>query len=150
MILTVDDFRSTDLRHTWGIMVSRTHCAQCEAFAKDQRYKPEIAQSQLCSWTALHVVSHKRVLHHTVTPHHRSVLTLRSRRVSGLWSWYTKPPTLTPQFLNLRHWLRFLHKSSVCINNGKPTKMAKGITRHFITTTWIIRLLFRPITYIFK
>jgi hypothetical protein len=40
---------------------------------------------------------------------------------------------------NLR--LRLLHKISICINNGKPI-------RHSITTTWIIRLLFRLITYI--
>jgi hypothetical protein len=46
---------------------------------------------------------------------------------------------------NLR--LRLLYKSSVCINNGKPTKMVNGIVRHLITTTWIIRLLFRPMTY---
>jgi hypothetical protein len=37
--------------------------------------------------------------------------------------------------------LRLLHKSSIRINNGKPI-------RHFITTTWIIRLLFSLITYI--
>jgi hypothetical protein len=59
----------------------------------------------------------------------------------GLWSRYTKAPTPTPtpRFLKLR--LRLLHKSSLCINNGKPI-------RHFIATTWIIRLLFLPITYI--
>jgi Na+-transporting NADH:ubiquinone oxidoreductase subunit NqrC len=34
---------------------------------------------------------------------------------------------------NLR--LRHLQKSSICINNGKPTKMVNGIIRHFITTT---------------
>jgi hypothetical protein len=45
----------------------------------------------------------------------------------GLWSRYTKLPTPTPQFLKLR--LRLLHKISIRINNGKPT-------RHFITTTW--------------
>jgi hypothetical protein len=27
-----------------------------------------------------------------------------------------------------------LHKSSICINDSKPTKMVNGITRHFITT----------------
>jgi hypothetical protein len=48
--------------------------------------------------------------------------------------------------LNLR--LRILHKNSICINNGKPTKMVNGITRHCITTTWIIRLRFWLITYI--
>jgi hypothetical protein len=37
--------------------------------------------------------------------------------------------------------LRVLHKSSVCVNDVKPI-------RHFITTTWIIRLLFRLTTYI--
>jgi hypothetical protein len=37
--------------------------------------------------------------------------------------------------------LQLLHKSSICINNGKPI-------RHFITTTWIVRLLFRLITCI--
>jgi hypothetical protein len=58
---------------------------------------------------------------------------------SGLWSQNTKPPTL--QFLNLQLWLP--HKSSVCINNVKPTKMVNGTIRHFITTTWIIRLLFK-------
>jgi hypothetical protein len=50
-----------------------------------------------------------------------------------------KRPTPTPRFLKVR--LRLLHKSSICINNGKPI-------RHFIATTWIIRLLFRLITYI--
>jgi hypothetical protein len=50
---------------------------------------------------------------------------------------------------NLQLWLRFLHNSSVCINNGKPTKMVNCIIRHFITTIWIIRLLFRLITYIY-
>jgi hypothetical protein len=65
---------------------------------------------------------------------------------SGLWSWYTKPPTPTSEFLNL--WLQLLHESSVCINNGKPTKTVYGIIRQFITTTWIIRLLLRLITYI--
>jgi hypothetical protein len=54
-----------------------------------------------------------------------------------LWGRYTKAPT--PRFLKLR--LRLLHKSSIRINNGKPI-------RHFIATTWIIRLLFRLITYI--
>jgi hypothetical protein len=53
---------------------------------------------------------------------------------SGLWSRYTKAPT--PRFLEPR----LLHESSICVNNGKPI-------RHFITTTWIIRLLFRLITY---
>jgi hypothetical protein len=42
---------------------------------------------------------------------------------SGLWSRYTKVPTPTPRFLKLR----LLHKSSICINNGKTTKC-------FITT----------------
>jgi hypothetical protein len=37
--------------------------------------------------------------------------------------------------------LRLLHKSWISINSGKPI-------RRFITTTWIIRLLFRLITYI--
>jgi hypothetical protein len=57
----------------------------------------------------------------------------------GLWSWYTQlpTPTPTPQFLKLQ----LLHKGSICINNGKPI-------RHFITTTCIIKLLFRHITYI--
>jgi hypothetical protein len=58
---------------------------------------------------------------------------------SRLWRRYAKPRTPTPRFLKLR--LRLLHKSSMCINNGKPI-------RHFITTTWIIRLVFRLITYI--
>jgi hypothetical protein len=49
----------------------------------------------------------------------------------GLWSRYTKPPTPTPQFLNHR----LLHKSSICISNGKPTKVVNGIIRRFITTT---------------
>jgi hypothetical protein len=42
-----------------------------------------------------------------------------------------------------KHWLRLrlLHKSSICINNGKPI-------RHFIATTWIIRLISRLITCI--
>jgi hypothetical protein len=44
----------------------------------------------------------------------------------GLWSRYTKAPTPTPPFLKLR--LRLLHRSSVCVNNGKPV-------RHFIATT---------------
>jgi hypothetical protein len=69
---------------------------------------------------------------------------------AGLWSRYTKAstptpnprflkfPTPTPQFLKLR--FRLLHQSSIRINNGKPV-------RHFITTTWIIRLLFRLISY---
>jgi hypothetical protein len=69
----------------------------------------------------------------------------------GVWSRYTKAPTPTPnprflkfptptpRFLKLR--LRLLHKSSICINNGKPI-------RHFIATTRIIRLLFWLITYI--
>jgi hypothetical protein len=47
--------------------------------------------------------------------------------------------TPTPRFLKLR--LRLLHKDLICINNFKPI-------RHFITTTCIIRLLFRLITYI--
>jgi hypothetical protein len=55
--------------------------------------------------------------------------------VAGLWSLYTKLPTLTPQFLKLR----LLHKISIWFNNGKPL-------RHLITTTWIIRLLFWLIT----
>jgi hypothetical protein len=38
--------------------------------------------------------------------------------------------------------LRLLHKSSICINNGKRIK-------RFVTTTWIIRLVFR-LTPIFK
>jgi hypothetical protein len=63
----------------------------------------------------------------------------------GLWSRYMKPPTQTPQFLNLR--LRLLHKSSICVNNGKPTTMANGIIRQLIATIWIIRLLFPLITY---
>jgi hypothetical protein len=46
--------------------------------------------------------------------------------IPGLWSRYTKAPTPTPRFLKLR--LRLLHKSSICINNGKPV-------RHFIATT---------------
>jgi hypothetical protein len=74
---------------------------------------------------------------------------------AGLWSQYTKSPTPrflkpptprflklptpTPRFLKLR--LRLLHKSSICINNGKPI-------RCFIATTWIIRLLFLLITSI--
>jgi hypothetical protein len=62
----------------------------------------------------------------------------------GLWSWYTKPLTPTPQFLNLR----LLHKSSMCINNGIPTKTVNGIIRHFVTTMCFIRLLFRLTTYI--
>jgi hypothetical protein len=45
---------------------------------------------------------------------------------SGLWSRYAKAPTPTPRFLKLR--LRLLHKSSICINNGKPI-------RRFIATT---------------
>jgi hypothetical protein len=58
---------------------------------------------------------------------------------AGLWSQYTKAPTPTPtpRFLKLR----LLHKSSICINNGKPI-------RHFIATTLIVRLLFNLITYI--
>jgi hypothetical protein len=59
----------------------------------------------------------------------------------GLWSWHTKPPT--SQFLNLR----LLHKSSICVNNGKPAKLASGILRHFITTRFTMQL-FRLITYI--
>jgi hypothetical protein len=43
----------------------------------------------------------------------------------GLWSRYTKAPTPTPRFLKLR--LRPLHKSPICINDGKPI-------RHFIAT----------------
>jgi hypothetical protein len=43
---------------------------------------------------------------------------------AGLWIRYTKRPTPTSQFLKLR----LLHKSSVCINNGKTT-------RYIITTT---------------
>jgi hypothetical protein len=70
---------------------------------------------------------------------------------TGLWSQYTKTPTPTPtprflklltptpRFLEVR--LRLLHKNSMCINNGKPI-------RHFIATTWIIRLLLWLITYI--
>jgi hypothetical protein len=55
------------------------------------------------------------------------ILRVRSNsKVAGLWSWYIKPPTLTPQFLNLR----LLHKSSICTNNGKPTKMVNGIIFH--------------------
>jgi hypothetical protein len=63
----------------------------------------------------------------------------------GLWSRYTKlhktptpTPTPTPRFLKLPTStptpttrflkLRLLHKSSICINNGKPI-------RHFVTTT---------------
>jgi hypothetical protein len=45
---------------------------------------------------------------------------------AGLWSRYTKPPT--PEFLKLG--LRFLHKSSICINNGKPTY--KTFHRHYV------------------
>jgi hypothetical protein len=37
-----------------------------------------------------------------------------------------KAPTPTPRFLKLR--IRLLHKSSICINNGK-------LIRHFIITT---------------
>jgi hypothetical protein len=47
---------------------------------------------------------------------------------AGLWSRYTKLPTPTPQFSKRRLQLRLLHKSSISINNGKPTG-------HFITTT---------------
>jgi hypothetical protein len=47
-------------------------------------------------------------------------------RKPGLWSRYTKALTPTPRILKLR--FRLLHKSSICINNGKPV-------RHFITTT---------------
>jgi hypothetical protein len=64
----------------------------------------------------------------------------------GPWSQYTKPPTRTLHFLNL--WLWLLHKSSICVNNTKPTATVTGIMRHFITTTWIIRLLFRLLAYI--
>jgi hypothetical protein len=56
---------------------------------------------------------------------------------AGLCSRYTEAPTPTPRFLKFR----LLHKSSICINNGKPI-------RHFITTTWIIRLLSWLITCI--
>jgi hypothetical protein len=47
----------------------------------------------------------------------------------GLWCQYTKLPTPSPRFLKLRFRLRhrLLHKSSICINNGKPI-------RYFITT----------------
>jgi hypothetical protein len=65
---------------------------------------------------------------------------------SGPWSPYTKPWIPTPQFLHLQ--LRLIHKSSVCINNSKPTKMVNSILRHFITTTWMITLLFSLTTYI--
>jgi hypothetical protein len=66
---------------------------------------------------------------------------LPSHKQAGLWSRYTKLPTPIPQFLNLR--FQLLHKNSICINNGKTTKLLSGIIRHFITTTWIIRLCFR-------
>jgi hypothetical protein len=45
---------------------------------------------------------------------------------SGLWTWYTKPPT--PQFLNLQ--LQLLHKGSIYIHNGK-------VTKHYSHTTWL-------------
>jgi hypothetical protein len=56
------------------------------------------------------------------------VVRMRTYLHPGLWSRYTKAPTptLTPRFLKLR--LRLLHKSSICINNGKPI-------RRFIATT---------------
>jgi hypothetical protein len=38
----------------------------------------------------------------------------------GLCSRHTKAPTPTPRFLKLR----LLHKSSICINNGKPTDVS--------------------------
>jgi hypothetical protein len=56
----------------------------------------------------------------------------------GLWSQHTKPRTPTPQFLKLQ----LLHKSLIRIKNGKPIKMVNCIIRHFITTMWIVRLLF--------
>jgi hypothetical protein len=58
--------------------------------------------------------------------------------LAGLWSRFTRLPTSTPtpQFLKLRR-----HKTSICVNNGKPI-------RHFITTIWIVKLLFWLITYI--
>jgi hypothetical protein len=79
----------------------------------------------------------------TLPIHHSQWVTKLSEPVSGLWSWCTRP--LSPHFLNLQLWL--LHKSSICINNGKPTKMLNDIIRHLITTMWIIRLLFRLMTY---
>jgi hypothetical protein len=70
--------------------------------------------------------------------HHQPINTVpKNRAVES----YTKLPTPTPRFLKLRR--RLLHKITISINNGKP------ISR-FITTTRIIRLLFRltRITYI--
>ena len=67
MTLTVDDFQSTDLWHTQGIMFSITRFAQCDAFAKDQQYKQKTTQTQICSWTTPHVVSHKCVMSHCYT-----------------------------------------------------------------------------------
>jgi hypothetical protein len=71
-------------------------------------------------------IQHPSILH---TPPHVSMLKTSSSGGNmfkiALWSQYTKPLTLTPQFLKLQ--LRLLHKSSTCINNGKSTKRLNGI-----------------------
>jgi hypothetical protein len=54
------------------------------------------------------------------------------RTDAGLWSQYTKPPTLDCSVFKPLTLDSFI--KALCINNGKPNKMVNDIIRHFITT----------------